>query len=102
MNINFDFSRRVANRGHGVFFLFSYGQEKSAAEMVFSYGFLDATRDMALWLVLGLQGLPDDPLGFAKQAVFKSAPTLRIYDLGDTVEWTSHFIWFVIHKIYWF
>jgi len=61
--------------------------------MVFSYGFLDATRDMALWLVLDLQGLPDDPLGFAKQAVFKSAPTLGIYDLGHTVEWTSHFIW---------
>lgn len=71
----------------------NYGQEKSAAEMVFSYGFLDATRDMALWLVLDLQGLPDDPLGFAKQAVFKSAPTLGIYDLGHTVEWTSHFIW---------
>ncbi|RPA89462.1 SET domain-containing protein [Choiromyces venosus 120613-1] len=71
----------------------NYGQEKSAAEMVFSYGFLDAARDMALWLVLDLHGLPDDPLGFAKQAFFKSAPTLRIYDLGHTVEWTSHFIW---------
>jgi len=65
--------------------------------MVFSYGFLDAAMDKALWLVLDLQGIPDDPLGFAKQAVFKSAPTLGIYDLGHTVEWTSHFIWFVIY-----
>ncbi|CUS14122.1 unnamed protein product [Tuber aestivum] len=71
----------------------NYGREKSAAEMVFSYGFLESTRDTALWLVLDLQGLPDDPLGFAKQAIVKSAPTLGIYDMGHTVEWTSHFIW---------
>ncbi|PWW78273.1 SET domain-containing protein, partial [Tuber magnatum] len=87
---------REANAGaleNGEEITINYGREKSAAEMVFSYGFLDATRDMALWLVLDLQGLPDDPLGFAKQAVFKSAPTLGIYDLGHTVEWTSPFIW---------
>ncbi|CAZ81753.1 unnamed protein product [Tuber melanosporum] len=84
---------RAGTLKHGEEITINYGQEKSAAEMVFSYGFLDPSKDMALWLVLDLQGLPDDPLGFAKQAVFKSAPTLGIYDLGHTVEWASHFIW---------
>lgn len=71
----------------------SYGNEKSAAEMVFSYGFVDETRDTALSLALDLQGLPDDPLSFAKQAAFKSIPRLHIYDLDHTVEWTSDFLW---------
>jgi hypothetical protein len=73
----------------------SYGDEKSASEMVFSYGFVDEDRDTALWLALDLQAPPDDPLGLAKRAVLGSAPRLQIYDLGQTVEWTSHFTWLV-------
>ena len=63
--------------------------------MVFSYGFVDEDKGGAEWLALDVSTPTDDPLGRAKEAVLKSAPTLKLDDLGSTVEWTSHFIWFV-------
>lgn len=64
----------------------SYGEAKSAAEMLFSYGFIDgegATRELRLHL----DPLPDDPLAKAKIAVLKARPTLRLSlksgDLGE-------------------
>ncbi|KAM3507466.1 hypothetical protein MY11210_007133 [Beauveria gryllotalpidicola] len=73
----------------------SYGDRKSAAEMLFSYGFIDPgskTRQ----LTLQLESFPDDPLAMAKQRVFGGAPvvTLRQTEGDDTTSgrmWKSDF-----------
>lgn len=67
--------------------------EKSAAELVFTYGFLPALQSSALWLALDLKSQPDDPLALAKEAVFRSAPILRLIDLGSEILWTGDFVW---------
>lgn len=68
----------------------SYGSSKSAAEMLFSYGFVgEDIRTQSL--VLDLQPLPDDPLGKAKVAAFPGAPYVRISSEGGVVEWSSSF-----------
>lgn len=68
----------------------SYGSSKSAAEMLFSYGFVgeDIQRQS---LVLDLQPLPDDPLGKAKVAAFPGTPHVRISSEAGTVKWSSPF-----------
>ncbi|KAL0637942.1 hypothetical protein Q9L58_003020 [Maublancomyces gigas] len=71
----------------------NYGIEKSAAELVFSYGFLPRSRTAALWLALDLKCPPDDPLAPAKEAVFRSTPILRLIDLGAQIMWTGPFVW---------
>ncbi|KAJ2893933.1 uncharacterized protein MKZ38_008069 [Zalerion maritima] len=68
----------------------NYG-EKSAAEMLFSYGFIDqeSAKD---GLVLPLNPLPDDPLAKAKLFVFGKAPTVSISRDGQgNVHWLSPF-----------
>lgn len=67
--------------------------EKSAAELVFTYGFLPTLQSSALWLALDLKSQPDDPLALAKEAVFRSAPILRLIDLGSEILWTGDFVW---------
>lgn len=67
--------------------------EKSAAELVFTYGFLPTLQGSALWLALDLKSQPDDPLALAKEAVFCSAPILRLIDLGSEILWTGDFVW---------
>ena len=68
--------------------------------MVFSYGFVDPDRPSASWLALDLKDLKGigaesfDYLTRAKQQLLDSAPTLLILDMGDTVEWSSDFIWY--------
>lgn len=59
----------------------SYGDEKSAAEMLFSYGFIEDGM-AARSLVLPLDLMDDDPLLKAKLHVFEAAPTLTITDNG--------------------
>lgn len=71
----------------------SYGAEKSAAELVFTYGFLPASQRATLWLALDLRCPPDDPLARAKEAVAHSAPMLRVIDLGGEILWTGSFVW---------
>ncbi|KAF4977849.1 hypothetical protein FZEAL_5692 [Fusarium zealandicum] len=67
----------------------SYG-EKSPAEMLFSYGFID--RDSAIHeLTLPLEALPDDPLGKAKIHVFKSRPSLKLARSEGKLTWCSPF-----------
>lgn len=68
----------------------SYGSEKSAAEMLFSYGFLDASS-AARSLTLPLGPLPGDPLGKAKAHVFPGSPSVRLRQVDGNVEWTSPF-----------
>lgn len=68
----------------------SYGAEKPAAEMLFSYGFLDPSS-AAHSLALPLSPLPDDPLGKAKVHIFTGTPSVLIKKVEDKVEWTSPF-----------
>lgn len=55
----------------------SYGDSKPAAEMLFSYGFIDP-GSQARQLTLRLEGFPDDPLAMAKQRVFGGAPVVTL------------------------
>ncbi|KAK4236276.1 hypothetical protein C8A03DRAFT_35843 [Achaetomium macrosporum] len=69
----------------------SYGNDKSAAEMLFSYGFIDPqlTADE---LVLPLSPFPDDPLAKAKLVAFGQAPQIRVArGDGGSIRWQSEF-----------
>ncbi|KAK4041793.1 hypothetical protein C8A01DRAFT_34171 [Parachaetomium inaequale] len=75
----------------------SYGADKSAAEMLFSYGFIDpgSTADS---LVLPLAPFPDDPLAKAKLVAFGEAPQIHVAreeeEAGNglaAVRWASAF-----------
>jgi len=72
----------------------SYGSSKSAAEMLFSYGFVDEGIDIDS-LVLDLNPLPDDPLGKAKVAAFSGRPVVHISSEAGAVEWSSPFLFFI-------
>ncbi|KAF7556229.1 hypothetical protein G7046_g6370 [Stylonectria norvegica] len=68
----------------------SYGEAKSAAEMLFSYGFVDpesATHE----LVLPLEPMADDPLGRAKLHTSKTAPSLKLFRTDGKMDWESPF-----------
>ncbi|KAG8168847.1 hypothetical protein KVR01_001596 [Diaporthe batatas] len=73
----------------------SYGSEKPAAEMLFSYGFIDSSSSMKS-LRLPLRPLPDDPLGKAKVHAFQDAPVVDIEELDGTVSFTSPFAYLMI------
>lgn len=69
----------------------SYGQTKSAAEMLFSYGFIDsdsATRE----LTIPLGSIPDDPLGRAKIRAYGKPPTVKLSVDDGTAHWESGFM----------
>lgn len=74
----------------------SYGDSKSAAEMLFSYGFIDPDSKTRQ-LTLHLEGFPDDPLGLAKRRVFGGAPVVTLRQTeggsgdGDRL-WDSGFV----------
>ncbi|KAJ2985206.1 hypothetical protein NUW58_g3598 [Xylaria curta] len=69
-----------------------YGHEKSAAEMLFSYGFIDSTST-AKSVVLPVEPMDDDPLAKAKLYTFGSAPVLRIIDSDTGVpQWDAPFV----------
>lgn len=73
----------------------SYGSEKPAAEMLFSYGFLDSSSSTKS-LRLPLRPLPDDPLGKAKVHAFQDAPTVDIKEVDGTLSCTSPFAFLMI------
>lgn len=70
-----------------------YGHDKSPAEMLFSYGFIDpdsTTRS----LVLPLESLDDDPLAAAKLHAFGTSPKLRLEeDERGIPHWTAPFVY---------
>ncbi|KYK58346.1 SET domain protein [Drechmeria coniospora] len=82
---------RAMARGREV--TISYGVDKSAAEMLFSYGFIDGDA-VARELTLHLDPLPDDPLAKAKLHVFGRPPTVRFSRSPETdaVEFESQFV----------
>ncbi|KAL4958798.1 SET domain-containing protein [Aspergillus stella-maris] len=57
----------------------SYGEDKAASEMVFSYGFLNAEQKDAKQMFLDLTIPDDDPLKMAKMAFCRESPGLRIF-----------------------
>ncbi|KAG9249005.1 SET domain-containing protein [Calycina marina] len=72
----------------------SYGDAKSNAEMLFSYGFIDEVNTCQA-LTLNLHPLSDDPLGTAKLAAFNNPPLLKLVEVGDTIDWDCPFLYLV-------
>lgn len=72
----------------------TYGDEKGAGEMIFSYGFLEGSVDHARQLFLDLDIPTDDPLRMVKKAVCKEAPGVRLYVNEDgEICWESNYVW---------
>ncbi|KAF9882186.1 set domain-containing protein [Colletotrichum karsti] len=72
----------------------SYGDAKSGAEMLFSYGFIDPAS-VADRITLPLAPLEDDPLGKAKLHIFEGAPTVEFDRTNGVVGWKSPFAYFM-------
>lgn len=68
----------------------SYGKEKTPAEMLFSYGFIDSESKVE-GLTLRLEPMADDPLGRAKLHAFAGPPVARLAKQGDHMVWNSPF-----------
>lgn len=73
----------------------TYGDEKGACEMLFSYGFMEEGMTSARESFLDLDIPDDDPLKLAKKAVSKSAPGFRLFDQMKTIGWESSFVWLI-------
>lgn len=72
----------------------TYGDEKGACEMLFSYGFIEDTMETARELFLDLDIPDDDPLKSAKKAVSNSAPGFRLFSQADSsTNWEGPFVW---------
>jgi hypothetical protein len=74
----------------------SYGDEKGACEMLFSYGFLEDSMDSARAVFLDLGVQEDDPLGIPKMSVCTCAPGFRVFDKGGMTQWESDFVWLAV------
>ncbi|UQC85012.1 SET domain-containing protein [Colletotrichum lupini] len=72
----------------------SYGDAKSGAEMLFSYGFIDPAS-AADRITLPLIPMEDDPLGKAKLHVFDGAPTVEFVRANGSLSWKSPFAYFM-------
>ncbi|KAI3538212.1 SET domain-containing protein [Colletotrichum abscissum] len=72
----------------------SYGDAKSGAEMLFSYGFIDPAS-AADRITLPLIPMEDDPLGKAKLHVFDGAPTVEFVRTNGSLSWKSPFAYFM-------
>ncbi|KAF2858427.1 SET domain-containing protein [Piedraia hortae CBS 480.64] len=72
----------------------TYGDEKGACEMLFSYGFLEPERTSAQTLFLSLSFEHDDPDGNSKSQIANCAPGVKIIDADDDeIDWTGDWIW---------
>lgn len=72
----------------------TYGDEKGACEMLFSYGFLESGMKSAETLFLDLRIPVSDTQRTAKMHIADAAPGFKIIDAGDgEVDWTGSFIW---------
>ena len=80
----------------------TYGDEKGACEMLFSYGFIEgnmhgedvdddilSTREM----FLGIDIPDDDPLKHAKRLAFDAPTGFRIFSRDGDYEWEGPFVW---------
>ena len=71
----------------------TYGDEKGACEMLFSYGFIEDSMTNARQLFLDLEIPDDDPLKRVKNAISTAAPGFRLYEDGDSISWESDYVW---------
>lgn len=72
----------------------SYGDEKGACEMLFSYGFFDEGMDTAETLFLSLVVPESDTMRVAKMQSAGCAPGFKLIDAGDgEVDWKGEFVW---------
>ncbi|KAH8671115.1 hypothetical protein BX600DRAFT_239117 [Xylariales sp. PMI_506] len=70
-----------------------YGEGKSAAEILFSYGFIEPGAT-ARNMMLPLDSMDDDPLEKAKRLVFGAPPTLQIQDAENGIpKWSAPFVY---------
>ncbi|KAI4728973.1 SET domain-containing protein [Aureobasidium sp. EXF-10728] len=73
----------------------TYGDNKGACEMLFSYGFIEDEMESARELFLDLSIPEDDPLGRAKSAVANCAPGFKIVDAEDGVIFEGAYVWLI-------
>ncbi len=71
----------------------TYGDEKGACEMLFSYGFIEDNMDSAREVFLDLKIPDDDPLKLAKNAISNSPPGFRLFTQGLSTVWEGPYIW---------
>jgi hypothetical protein len=71
----------------------SYGVSKTAAEMLFSYGFLDEKTPVKN-MALALEPIAGDPLGRAKFAAFHGPPVVNISS-EEASSWSSPLLYFM-------
>lgn len=74
----------------------TYGDDKGACEMLFSYGFIESDMTSARELFLDLDIPDDDPLRLAKRAVPKVAPGFRLFLQGDSIGWEGSYVWLIV------
>lgn len=73
----------------------TYGDEKGACEMIFSYGFLEDTMATAEQIFLDLDIPDDDPLRMAKKMSCKDAPGFRLHMESGEIGWEGDFLWWI-------
>lgn len=85
--------------------LITYGDDKGACEMLFSYGFIDPNLATARTMFLDIAIPADDPLRHAKTAAFDVPPGFRLFvapakgagegqgEGGEEVAWYGPAVW---------
>ncbi|KAL8992337.1 MAG: hypothetical protein Q9169_007176 [Polycauliona sp. 2 TL-2023] len=73
----------------------TYGDEKGACEMLFSYGFIEDSMTSARELFLDLDIPKDDPLKLAKKSIARSPPGFKLLENGRSTDWDGDFVWLV-------
>lgn len=73
----------------------TYGDEKGACEMLFSYGFIDSSMAGAKSIFVEIEALDDDPFAKAKMAVKDCAPGAKMWVEGG-LKWESEWIYLVL------
>jgi hypothetical protein len=74
----------------------SYGDEKGASEMIFSYGFLEQSANNARQIFLSLDIPDEDPLKHAKKSICaeNTAPGLRLwFEDDEQTKWESDIVY---------
>ena len=71
----------------------TYGDEKGACEMLFSYGFIEPGMTNARELFLDLEIEDNDPLKLAKKSMFDPVPGFKIFLRDGRVRWEGSYVW---------
>ena len=71
----------------------SYGDDKGACEMLFSYGFLEDKMTSSNEIFLELEIPDDDPLKLAKQRVANCAPGFKLQESLGKIIWEGSYVW---------